>query len=142
MNRHGFFAYAAAVVGIALLTASTTINSTVFVYQYNGGISAFGAMGWLISSLGPITLSAFVWMIDQRLKARWLPHLIFIPSAIAIFRVGSDLYSRESGMLADSMASGLALSTATGYFLFALVVHFVAFGALGLARLQRRTDDR
>lgn len=142
MNRYGFFAYVAGVVGLALLTANTTINSTIFVYQYNGGISALGVVGWLSSSLGPLALSAFVWAIDRRFGARWLPHLIFLPSAIAIFREGTGLYYLESGMLADSMASGLALSMATVWFLFTLVVHVVAFGAFGVASLQRRVDSR
>jgi hypothetical protein len=142
MSRHGFFAYGAGVAGITLLTVSTTIDSTVFVYRYAGGISALGVIGWLISSLGPIALSILVWVTDQRIKARWLPHLIFVPSAIIIFREGVSLYYRESGILADSMASGLALLTATGYLVLALLVHIVAFAAFGIASLGRWANDR
>lgn len=142
MNQRGFLAYGAAMVGITLLTAGATINSMVFVYQYAGGITALGALGWLLSSLGPISLSVLVWLIDQRIKARWLPHLIFIAAAILAFRTGSFLYFHEAGIFVASMASDFALLTAAGYLVLALLIHIVAFGASAIASFRLWANDR
>jgi hypothetical protein len=141
MSRLGFVAYGAGVAGVTLLTADITINSMIFVYRYAGGITALGAIGWLISSFGPIALSVFTWVIAQRVQARWLPHLIFIPLAIVAFKEGGALYFHESGILADSMASDFALLAATGYFVLAVFVHIVAFAASGIPSLRRWMID-
>lgn len=137
MKRLGFVAYGAGIAGMTLLTAVTTINSTIFVYQYAGGITALGVIGWLIASLGPIASSAFVWVIAQRIQAGWLLHLIFIPSAIAMFGLGKSLYFREAGVLGDSMIDGFALLTATGYLMLALFIHLIAFTVSGIGSLKR-----
>jgi len=142
MRRRGFIAYGAGLIGITLFTAPTTINSLVFVYCIAGGITALGAVGWLIACCGPIALSALVWVLDRRIRARWLPHLVFVPAAIAVFRFGASLYFRESGVWASSMISDLAMITALGYLALALLVHIAALTAFGITGVKRWTNDR
>ncbi|WP_034157562.1 hypothetical protein [Sphingomonas sp. ERG5] len=137
MKRIGFLAYGACLAGITALTAGSTVNSILFLHDYAGVFSALAIAGWLIASLCPITLSLFAWVMSGRIKARWLPHILFIPAAIAAFGVGSSLFFDTIGVLSDSMAGGFALLTGIGYLMLALLIHLVAAIVLGVIDVRR-----
>ena len=141
MSRRGFIAYGAGLIGITLFTAPKTIGSTTFIYQHAGGITALGAIGWLVASCSPIALSVLVWIMDRRIRARWIPHLLFVPAAIAAFRIGAPLYFHESGVMAGSMITDFALLTGFGYLALALLVHIAALTAF-VTGAKRWTNDR
>ena len=136
MKRIGFLAYGASLAGITLLTAGSTVNSILFLYAYAGGFSALAVTGWLIATFCPITLSLLAWVMSGRIKARWLPHIVFIPVAMAVFGVGRSLLFDTIGVLGDSMADGFALLTGIGYLMLALLVHIAAAIALGVTNVR------
>jgi len=137
MKRFGFLAYGASLAGITLLTAGYTFNSILFLYDYASRVSALAVIGWLIATFCPITLSWLAWVMSGRIKARWLPHIVFIPVAMAVFGVGSSLLFDTIGVLGDSMADGFALLTGSGYLMLALLVHLTAIIALGVTNVRR-----
>ena len=138
MSRLGLFAYIAAIAGITILTATTTMTSIAFVYDYAHGITTLGVVGWLTASMGPIIFSLLICLAARSTLSRWLGHLAFVPLSIAAYRIGSTLYFEESGVLGDSMADGFALLTASGYLVLALLVHLSAIVALVGTALSRR----
>jgi len=91
----------------------------------------------LIATLCPITLSLFAWAVSGRIKARWLPHIVFILTAIAVFRVGRSLFFDTIGVFGDSMADGFALLAGIGYLMLALLVHLAAAIVFGLTDVRR-----
>ncbi|NIJ21563.1 hypothetical protein FHS95_003266 [Sphingomonas naasensis] len=117
--------------GITLLTADATLSSLAVAYDVAEKVTASAIAAWLAASFIPISSSALIWMMERRVdpRWRWLPHLLFIPAAIAVVRVGSSVYLRETGLLPDSMMTDFTLLAATGYLLLALVVHLGAFVA-------------
>ena len=136
MKRIGFLAYGTSLAGITLLTAGSTVNSILFLNDYATGFSPLAVAGWLIATLSPIILSLFAWMMSGRIKARWLPHIVFIPVAMAVFSAGRSLLFDTIGVLGDSMADGFALLTGIGYLMLALLVHFAAAIALGVTDVR------
>jgi len=141
MKRRGFVAYGIAVAGVTLLTADATITALAVAYDVAEKVTALAIAGWLAASFIPISLSALIWMMGRQVEPRWrwLPHLLFIPAAIAVVRLGSSLYLRETGLMPDSMMTDFTLMAATGYLLLALIVHLGAFVA-AVARATHKPD--
>ena len=133
-------AYGVGLAGLTLISAEYTITSTVFLYRYAGGFTALGVVGWLVSTLGPVSLSLIVWLLAQRVPLRWLPHLVFIPAAIAVYRGGSTLFFHAVGVSGDSMRDGFALLTGSVFLELALIVHFVAAIASGVNSIRHRSS--
>lgn len=128
MKRLGILAYGVAIVSVALLTARETIDPSVYLYQeHNGGMFALGVTGWFIATLGPISLSICVWLLAQRLNARWVLHLMFIPLALMVCKGGASILFYASGVPdGDSMMMGSTLFAATGFLLVTLLAHAIA----------------
>lgn len=131
MKRSGYIAYGIAVAAITLLTADATISALAVAHDVAERVTALAVVGWLAASFVPISLSVLIWIADRRVESHWdwLPHLLFIPTAIAVVRLGSSLYLEETGLLPDSMMTDFTLLTAASYVSLALVVHFIAFVA-------------
>lgn len=141
MKRRGFVAYGIAVGGVTLLTADATITALAIAYDVAEKVTALAIAGWLAASFIPISSSALIWIMDKRVEPRWrwLPHLLFIPGAIAVVRLGSSLYLHETGLLPDSMMTEFTLFAATAYVSLALVVHLGGCVA-AVARATRKSD--
>lgn len=141
MKRLGIIAYGVSLACLTLISADYTITSTILLYQDARSCTALAVAGWLVATLGPVSLSLFVWLGAQRAKLHWLPHLLFIPAAIAVYRGGSTLFFHEVNGLSDSMRDGFALLTAIVYLELALVVHLVAAIVLGGNAFKRWAND-
>lgn len=123
MNRLGAIVYGAAVGGIVLLFARETLEPSIYLFQeHDGGGAALGVTGWLIATLGPLALSVCVWIAAPRLQAPWLVHLIFIPTAIVIFKGASSLFFYAAGVSGDGTLGGYAMLAASGFLLLTLLV--------------------
>ncbi|QNA83511.1 hypothetical protein G4G27_05440 [Sphingomonas sp. So64.6b] len=78
-----------------------------------------------------------MWVLAAAKLPRWLPRIVFIPAAMAAFRVGESLFFDTIGVSGDSMADGFALLTGIGYLILALVIHLVAAIVLGVIDVRR-----
>lgn len=145
MNRLGAILYGVAVGGIALLSARNSLEPAIWLFEeYAGETITLAVAGWLIATLGPLALSVGVWLMARRLKARWLLHLIFIPTAIVIARQGALLFFYGTGSSGDGMPEGFALMMAAMLLTLTLLVHAVALvvEAYRNARTRRAATDR
>jgi hypothetical protein len=141
MGRLGAIVYGAAIGGIALLFARETLEPSIYLYQQSAGNkTAHGVVGWLIATAGPVALSVFVWLLIRRLQARWLAHLIFIPAAVVIFRVGSSLFFYAAGVTAEVTLGGYAMLAASAFLPLTVLVHTTALVVEGYRNVGRRAN--
>jgi hypothetical protein len=50
-----------------------------------------GCSGWLIATFGPITLTVVFWRWAKGLRKAWTLHLLMLPSALAMLKLGGFL---------------------------------------------------
>lgn len=143
MNRLGTLAYGAAVAIIALLTAREVIEPSAYLYQeHTSGIVTLGVTGWFISTLGPLALSIWFWRLARRSNARWALHLLFIPCAIALYRVGASILFFAADVPDGDGVEGYTLIAAFGFLVLTLLVHGSAFISLSVAKINRQANVR
>jgi hypothetical protein len=127
VNRLGAIIYGGAIGAIALLFGRMALDGCVYLYEeVAGGQVALAVTGWLISTLGPIALSVCVWLVARRLKARWLVHLVFIPTSVVIFREGASLFFYGARVSGENSPEGYALLMASAFMLLTVLVHTAA----------------
>jgi ABC-type amino acid transport system permease subunit len=113
---------------ILLLLARETLDAVLHLFQdYQTRSVALGVSGLLISTFGPIVLSVGVWMKIGKLKARWLAHLVFIPSSILLFIAGWTLFFYGADIRGDNLPGGYSLLVAWAFLLMTLLVHTAWF---------------
>ena len=143
MNRLGSIAYAAAIAGIALLTAREVIETSVYVIgELTLGMVVVGASGWSIATLGPLALSIWFWRLARRRQPQWVLHLLFIPCAIALVRAGASILFYAADVPDADSIEGRTLITAFGFLVLTLLVHAAALAAIGVARISRTANVR
>ncbi|WP_034161048.1 hypothetical protein [Sphingomonas sp. ERG5] len=139
MSRLGAIIYGVAIGGIALLFGRMAFDACLYLYEENTGDQfALAVTGWLISTLGPIALSACVWLVVRRLKSRWLLHLTFIPTAILICRQGGYLFFYGAGVSGVNSPEGYALLMASAFMLLTVLVHTAAL----IVEVYRKVTQR
>ncbi|WP_034160287.1 hypothetical protein [Sphingomonas sp. ERG5] len=143
MNRLVAILYSIAIAGIALLFGRMALDGCIYLYEENaGGQVALAVTGWLISTLGPIALSVCVWLMVRRLKARWLVHLIFIPTSFVTFRDGASLFFYGAGVSGENSPEGYALLMASAFMLLTLLVHAAALIVEAYKKVMHRSPSR
>ena len=143
MNRIGILAYGAAIAVIVLIAGRETLEASAAMAQLRTtGRVGLGVAGWLIATLGPITLSVVLWLWAQRVKRRWALHLMFIPLAIAVFNGGAALLFFAADVPDGDSIEGYALLAASAILLLALLVHAAALIANGYKHLRLRRNGR
>ena len=141
MNRLGILAYSTAVAGIAVLTAREAIEPSAYLYgRHSSNVVALGVIGWFISTLAPLALSMVAWFLSSRKKPKWLWHVLFIPSAIALYNVGASLLFFAAGVPDGDSIEGYTLIMAFGLLCLTLLVHGTA--ALWFAVAGHRASVR
>ena len=139
MKGLGFAAYGA-VVGAATLFAAPiaveTINSHAKPEMNSTALWSL----WLLATLGPLNLSALVWMTDQKFALRWFPHLAFVPVAIVVWQQSMSLFLRVSGLWIHDGPAGDASALGTLYLLVTLLVHLSAFGMAATASVKSQAN--
>lgn len=137
MNRAGSVAYGAAVIALIVLTSQEMNNSTLFLYDWlTPPMFALGIIGWVIATFGPLTLSVFIWALVKRVHAKWAPHLLFIPFAIALFRGGVRLLGYATDW-SDSMGVGMFMILAALLLCLTVLVHAASL-IVELVKMFRR----
>lgn len=142
MNRAGSVAYGVAVIALILLTGQDMNNSTLFLYDsLTPPMFALAIVGWAIATFGPVTLSVCIWGLVKRVRARWVPHLLFIPCAIAFFRGGATLldYASDWG---DSMGVGMFMILAAALLCLTMLVHAASLIVELVGMFRRRAGLR
>jgi hypothetical protein len=138
VRRLGFVAYGAGVVGITLFAAPPAINLLIFLLdQPRTAKWTTWLIYWLIATLAPIILSIIAWVVVQKYRAQWLPHLIFIPTTIVLCRESSGVFLRKSGLLYHDMMEMDAMMLSVYYMLLALLVHVTALAVAGVSSIRR-----
>jgi hypothetical protein len=143
MTRLGLLLYGAAIVIIAMLTARETIDPAVYLYQQNTPKAvALGFAGWLLATLGPLTLSIWFLRLSRRVGASWALHLLFIPCALALFRGGASILFFAAGVSGDGSIEGYTLLAASAFLALAVLIHGGALAALGIGWISRKGKVR
>ncbi len=141
MNRLGAILYGVAVVSITLLLARESLEPSVYLFkEHHAHNIALGVTGLLISTFGPVTLSVCIWLMARRLKARWLVHLIFIPTAIVICREGASLFFDGAGVSGENSPEGHSLFAAGAFLFLTLLVHAAALIVEGYKKIMYRAN--
>ncbi len=141
MNRLGILSYGAAIAIIAVLTARQTIDPAVYLYQQTTPkAAALGFAGWLLATLGPLTLSIWFMRLSRRASAPWALHLLFIPCALALCRGGASILFFAADVSGDGSLEGYMLLAASAFLALAVGVHAGALTALGIKRIRRLGD--
>jgi hypothetical protein len=131
MEGLGFAAYGAGVAGAALFAGPFAIDTISFHAKPEVNSVQLWSL-WLAATLGPLALSAIAWTTAGKFTSRWLPHLIFIPVAIIVFRQCVSLFLRVSGLMIHDGPAGDASALGGLYLLLALVVHLSAFATAAI----------
>ena len=143
MNRLGKLAYGAAIAGVALLMAREVVEPSVYLYeQHTAGMVALGTLGWSIATLGPLTLSMCFWRLAERRQQQWVLHLLFIPCAIALVRIGSSILFYAADVPDGDSIEGYTLVAAFGFLVVTLLVHAMALGGLAVGAISRKAKVR
>lgn len=92
MNRFDKLALAAVII----VTLLCVRGSGDFVYDYYmdqipEGMLPIGVAGWAIATYGPIAVAVLFWRWAKRIPAPWVLHLLFLPCAAVLFRIGDAL---------------------------------------------------
>lgn len=141
MNRLGAIVYGLALGAVVLLFARESLEPAIWLFEeYAGDTVALAVAGWLIATLGPIALSMCLWLVEGRLKARWLLHLILIPTAIMMFRQGSLLFFYGANASGEGSPEGYALLMATAFLPLTLLAHTAALVVQGYRTLTHRSN--
>jgi hypothetical protein len=56
-----------------------------------------GCFGWSIATLGPIVLAVVFWRWAKMLRKAWVLHVLMLPSALAMLKVGASLMLSVTG---------------------------------------------
>ena len=89
-------------------------------------------VGWSIATFAPLLLSVCILIFQRRLKARWLVHILFVPCALALYRVGGTIL--DPSAMGEDIIAEYALILATSLFLLTLIVHLAGFVHACIAR--------
>lgn len=138
MSRTAFLVYAGVVALIALLTGRMAIISGMDVIEGRAPqAQALASAGLAIATLGPLALSATIWLGQRRFKAGWLLHILFIPCAIILFNAGSSMLLGAANVPDDNSAEGYALGTGILLLALTILIHVGALVARGIAAADR-----
>lgn len=136
MNRVGIVAYGAAITCVALLAAHEAIHPSFYLYENRtAGEIALGVSGWLLATLGPLAMSMLVWRSSRRVNARWLPHLLFFPFAVATYDAGASILYFAAVVPDGDSVDGYTLVPAVCFLVLTLMVHATALVAFGVAKI-------
>ena len=138
MKRLGILAYSTAIVGITLLTAREVIEPSVYLYQNHAApMAALGVLGWFIATLCPLLLSIWFWHLARRSSRQWLLHLIFIPCAVAVYRLGANVLFFAADVPDGDSVEGYTLIVGFSFLVFTLLIHIAVLAVLGFKRIQQ-----
>ncbi|HEX8579260.1 MAG TPA: hypothetical protein VF655_06655 [Allosphingosinicella sp.] len=56
-----------------------------------------GCSGWLVATFGPITLAVLFWRWSKGIRRAWTLHLLMLPSALAMLKLGGLLMLSATG---------------------------------------------
>lgn len=143
MTRLGILLYGAAIVIIAVLTARETIEPAIYLYQQNPPKAvALGFAGWLLATLGPLTLSIWFLRLSRRVSTPWALNLLFIPCALTLCRVGASILFFAADVSGAGSIEGNALLAASAFLALTVLVHGGALAALGIGWISRKAKVR
>lgn len=95
-------------------------------------------LGWFVTAMGPILLSVCFWILVQRVNARWLIHLIFVPIAIAIFVGGQALFLYGANTNGVNSPDGYSLIMGSLLLILSVIVHVIASATEGVRAIKLR----
>lgn len=124
MSKGGCIAFVLTIAAIVLLLAQDVFQACLFFFEMTPPeLFATGIMGWAMSTFGPLALSALCWSLVKRVKAKWAPHLFFIPCVIALERMGESLllYGRDAPYHPEPIE--YTTLWGTGFLIVTLLVH-------------------
>ena len=139
MKRLGFAAYGAGVAGATLFAAPIAVDTMNYHVKPEMNSAALWSL-WLMATLGPLALSVLVWMAEQKITLRWLPHLAFIPVAIFLWQQSMSMFLRASGLWIHDGPAGDASALGTLYLLLTLLVHLGALGMAAIASVKSQAN--
>ena len=112
------FFFAGAALDAASLYAS--------VRPMSAGDLVFGCSGWFIATFCPIVLAVVFWRWAKGLRKSWMLHVLMLPSALAILKLGSSLMLSVTGSPDfDDTIGGPAIQ-ASVLFLLAVIGYYSA----------------
>ena len=127
MSRSGILVYIIVIAGIVALTAHQVSEAGAYlVVTHSSKVVALGVVGWSTATFGPLTLSIFAWLQSQRKKPKWLWHVLFIPSAIVLYKVGASILFFAADVPDGDSIEGYTLIIAFGLLGLTLLVHGIA----------------
>lgn len=119
--------YAAAAVCVALPFAHQTIGAGLALWERATGFSgAVWIVLWLATTFGPLALSVAILRKVGNQGARWLPHFLFIPSSVILYKVGASTFANETGVNAASAIGGSAMLVANALLSLTILVHLIS----------------
>ena len=74
-------------LGAALDAASLYVS----VRPMSAADVVWGCSGWLIATLGPVTLAVVFWRRAKTIRKAWLLHLLMLPLALGMLKLGDSL---------------------------------------------------
>lgn len=143
MTRFGILSYGTAVALIAVFTARETIDPAAYLFQQNTPKAVvLGFAGWLLATLGPLTLSIWFLRLSRRVSAPWALHLLFIPCALALCRVGASMLFFAADVSGAGSIEGNTLLAASALLALTVLVHGGTLAVLGIGWISRRAKAR
>ena len=142
MNRAGSVAYGLAAIALIMLFGRETHDAGLFVVYDHTPQPMFAPAlaGWGVTTFGPLILSICIWSLVKRVRARWAPHLLFIPCAIGLYRAGEELLVYASDPCRWCMPFEMFTLLAGLFLMLTLVVHAAAL-IVELGGIFRRRAD-
>ncbi|MES2441600.1 MAG: hypothetical protein V4574_02120 [Pseudomonadota bacterium] len=136
MNRFDIFALVAVVLVMVLCLGATLSAVDIYIVRAHlpWTMAAAGVAGWILASLGPITIAALFWRWAKRVRWSWVLHLLFLPCAgiacwngqsLMLFVMGEPDFDATIG--APVMPSFLLMAIAVAGYAVALFSRLVSY---------------
>lgn len=129
LNRMDVFGLISVVVTTLLFMGPALYAANLYtsVRPMSAGERVIGYFGWLIATFGPMILATLFWRWSKIFRKRWSLHLLMLPVALAMFKLGTSLMLSVIGSSDFDDTIGGPVIQARVLFVLAVIGYHLAF---------------
>ncbi|MGC6330761.1 hypothetical protein [Rhizorhabdus sp. FW153] len=139
MKKTFLISYGLIFLFLVIITLRESIEAAKFVMLQNSvKYFVIAIAGFIISTTLPIIISLLIWLSVDKMKVRWLVHVLTLLMLKIVFEGGQYMFILGLGSAGDSTPEGIALLTGGMICLLAIIVHAIAFFVEAFIAMKRR----
>ena len=105
-------------------------------------MTALEVLGYTIATFGPLSSAIAFWRLSDRVQASWMMHLLFVPVAFLIYKLGEQLVYYAAGVPDGDSVEGYMLLPALSLFVLTTVSYLSVLASRALTRFWRQRNAR